>query len=72
MNPLHWMIQIAFGCHHRHTSRVFTIDKRTYKVCLDCGHKFRLPDALSMYDASIDENVRTGMKPSKYGSVSMF
>ena len=45
MNPLHWMIEFAFGCHHRHVSRVFTIKKRTYKVCLDCGHEFRLPDA---------------------------
>jgi len=45
MNPLHWMVRFAFGCHHRHISRVFTIKKRTYKVCLDCGHEFRLPDA---------------------------
>jgi hypothetical protein len=45
MNPLHWMIRFAFGYHHRHVSRVFTIKKRTYKVCLDCGHEFRLPDA---------------------------
>jgi len=33
MNPLHWMIQFAFGCHHRHVSRVFTIKSRTYKIC---------------------------------------
>ena len=72
MNPLHWMIQIAFGCHHRHISRVFTIDKRTYKVCLDCGHEFRLPDASSSLRASIDENVRTGRKSSKYRNVAMF
>ena len=45
MNPLDWMIQLAFGCHHRHISRVFTINKRTYKICLDCGHEFTLPDA---------------------------
>jgi hypothetical protein len=44
MNPIDWMIQFAFGCHHRHLSRVFTIKSRTYKVCLDCGHEFRLPD----------------------------
>jgi len=54
MNPIHWMIQFAFGCHHRHVSRVFTIKKRTYKVCLDCGHEFRLPDAdiLDRFDVS--------------------
>jgi hypothetical protein len=26
-----------FGCHHRHLSRVFTIDRRTFQVCLACG-----------------------------------
>jgi hypothetical protein len=25
------------GCRHRHQSRPFTLDNRTYKVCLDCG-----------------------------------
>jgi hypothetical protein len=34
MNPLDWMIQFALGCHHRHVSRVFTINKRT------CGTSF--------------------------------
>ena len=72
MNPIHWMIQLAFGCHHRHKSRVFTIDKRTYKVCLDCGHEFRLPDACASLGANIDENVRTRIKPRGYGSASMF
>jgi hypothetical protein len=43
MNPLHWMIQFAFGCNYRHLSRVFTIKMPTYKVCLDCGHEFDLP-----------------------------
>ena len=69
MNPLHWMIQFAFGCHHRHISRVFTIDKRTYKVCLDCGHEFRLPDA--SLGTSIDED-SDAFKPSRFRNVSMF
>jgi hypothetical protein len=30
-----------FGCHHRHLSRVFTIDRQTYKVCFACGTKLR-------------------------------
>lgn len=28
-----------FGCHHRHLSRVLTIDHKTYQVCFDCGRK---------------------------------
>jgi hypothetical protein len=55
MNPLHWMIQFAFGCHHRHISRVFTIKSRTYKVCLDCGHEFNLPDAYAGALSSVSE-----------------
>jgi hypothetical protein len=42
MNALHWMIQFAFGCHHRQVSRVFTLKTRTYKVCLDCGREIRV------------------------------
>jgi hypothetical protein len=30
-----------FGCHHRHLSRVFTIDLQTYQVCFACGTKLR-------------------------------
>jgi hypothetical protein len=40
MNPLGWIFEFAFGCHHRHMSRVFTIKKRTYRVCFDCGREF--------------------------------
>ena len=31
--------EILFGCHHQ-LSRVFTIQSRTYQVCLDCGREF--------------------------------
>jgi hypothetical protein len=40
MKPLLWILQAAFGCHHRHISRVFTIKKRTYRVCFHCGQEF--------------------------------
>jgi predicted GH43/DUF377 family glycosyl hydrolase len=30
VNPLLWIFQFVFGCHHRHVSRVFTIKHRTY------------------------------------------
>ena len=29
-----------FGCHHEKLSRVFTIDRETYRLCSDCGAKF--------------------------------
>jgi hypothetical protein len=40
MNPLGWIFQFAFGCHHRHMSRVFTIKGRSYRICFDCGREF--------------------------------
>lgn len=40
MNLLSGMFQFAFGCSHDRLSRVFTIKKRTYKVCYECGHEF--------------------------------
>ncbi len=34
---LSWLFQ----CHHRRLSRVFTIQRQTYCVCLDCGARLR-------------------------------
>jgi hypothetical protein len=31
--------EFVFGCYHGELSRVFTIKKRAYKVCLDCGQE---------------------------------
>ena len=38
--PLNWGFQFAFGCHHNQMSRVFTIKKRSYQVCVECGQEF--------------------------------
>ena len=38
--------QFAFGCHHSRLSRVFTIKKRTYQVCVECGREFEYSWAL--------------------------
>ncbi len=35
------LCDFAFGCHHRELSRVFTIARRTYKVCCACGATFK-------------------------------
>ena len=40
METVMTVLDFIFGCHHRHLSRVFTIDRRTYRVCCDCGAKF--------------------------------
>ena len=37
MKPLLGILHSAFGCYHRQISRVFTIRKRTYRVCFQCG-----------------------------------
>ena len=34
-------IDFLFGCHHSNLSRVFTIAKRSYRVCCNCGAEFR-------------------------------
>lgn len=40
-HPLANVLEFAFGCHHRKLSRVFTLEGHTYKVCCDCGARFR-------------------------------
>ena len=40
MERLVFILDFLFSCHYGHLSRVFTIDRRTYKVCFDCGAKF--------------------------------
>jgi hypothetical protein len=34
------IFQFAFGCRHGQMSRVFTIKKRTHRVCFKCGQEF--------------------------------
>lgn len=54
MQRLMLALDFIFGCHHRHLSRVFTIDRRTYRVCCDCGAKF----VYSLTSMSIDRRAR--------------
>ena len=46
MNSLLSIFQFAIGCRHRQRSSVFTIKKRTYQVCLNCGREFEYSWAL--------------------------
>ena len=34
------LFEFLFGCHHSSLSRVFTIGRRTYCVCCECGAEF--------------------------------
>jgi hypothetical protein len=34
---LGFFYDIVFGCRHWSQTRPFTLEKQTYKVCLDCG-----------------------------------
>ena len=34
------LLDFLFGCHHSNLSRVFTIGRRTYRVCCGCGAQF--------------------------------
>lgn len=36
---LSFFAEILFGCSHSKLTRPFTLDERTYKVCLDCGRQ---------------------------------
>jgi len=35
------VLDIVFGCHHSNLSRVFTIDRKTYRLCCSCGARFK-------------------------------
>jgi len=35
------IFDFLFGCHHSNLSRVFTLGGETYRVCCDCGAKYR-------------------------------
>jgi hypothetical protein len=54
MNRLVAALDLFFGCHHSHLSRIFTIDGRTYRVCCECGAKFKY----SLTNMTVDRRSR--------------
>lgn len=40
MKLLEYLTRVLFDCHHANLSRVFTIRRRSYQVCCDCGAEF--------------------------------
>jgi uncharacterized membrane protein len=54
------VFDLLFGCHHRHLSRVFTLQGETYKVCCDCGAKYEYSlEAMSIQSRLPQPAVRT-------------
>jgi hypothetical protein len=33
-------LEFLFGCHHGNLSRVFTLERQSYRVCCECGARF--------------------------------
>ena len=54
MKALLGIFQFVFGCRHRQMSRVFTIKRRTYRVCFDCGQEFDLPGRRRPFGGSLE------------------
>ena len=54
MKLLLQILQSVFGCRHSHLSRVFTIKRRTYQVCYECGREFEYSWALMRSVQSTD------------------
>ena len=63
MKPLLSIVQYAFGCRHRQRSRVFTIKKRTYQVCCNCGGEFE-------YSWELMHSKRLGVADSPYATLN--
>jgi hypothetical protein len=38
-NTVRGMFGWLFECHHHNMSRVFTINRRSYQVCIECGQQ---------------------------------
>jgi hypothetical protein len=53
-------LDLLFGCHHSHLSRVFTIRGQTYQVCCDCGAEFKY----SLSTMSIERRLRGTSVPT--------
>src|SRR5579863_813945 len=72
MKPLRWTLQFAFGCHHGRLSRAFTIKKRTYQVCFECGQEFEYSWKLmhTIAPSTADSNFEPSLPRAAYYSVA--
>jgi len=54
---LEWLavvLEFLFGCRHHNLSRVFTMERQTYRVCCECGARF----GYSLATMSIERRTR--------------
>jgi hypothetical protein len=65
MRLLHWIIDFAFGCHHR-LSSVVTIKNRTYQICIECGQEFPYSWELMRPVGSNVANSRASLAPARH------
>lgn len=81
MKSLIDVLNFLFGCRHRQKSGVFTIKKRSYRVCLMCGQEFErvLAQDRSVRqsrrrnsDRTLIENCELYCSDAKARSVSLF
>ena len=71
MKRLLGIFQFAFGCHHGQLSRVFTLKKRTYQVCVECGREFEYSWALMhSMQSSVADNARLPLNTVRPAEVS--
>ena len=72
MKLLFGIFQFAFGCHHSHLSRVFTIKKRTYQVCVECGREFEYSwELMHSVQSSVTDNASAPLKTARQAEVSV-
>ena len=70
MKLLLWIFRSAFGCHHQ-LSRVFTIRRRTYRVCFKCGREFGYSwELMHSMRSSVADNAYAPLNSSKPAEVS--
>ena len=56
------VLDFLFGCHHSQLSRVFTVEGQTYRVCCDCGAKYRY----SLTNMSIEHRLPLSPVPTRF------
>jgi hypothetical protein len=65
MDTLAAIFKSLFGCIHPWLSRVFTIQRRTYRVCCDCGAEFDYSlEPMSMKRTRTNQYLERGIRNS--------